>query len=109
MTEWDVEFERSERADGHVLAITGELDLAVAGRFALALEQLIEESNGAGLVDLSRVQFMDSSGIRALLTAKRNAESKGKELALLTPSASCRRVLEISGAWDEFTIKDESA
>ena len=109
MPEWDVEFERYERADGHVLAITGELDLAVAGRFALALEQLIEESNGAGLVDLSRVQFMDSSGIRALLTAKRNAESKGKVLALLTPSTSCRRVLEISGAWDEFMIKDGSA
>lgn len=109
MPEWDVEFQRSERADGQVLAITGELDLAAAGRFAQALEKLIDESNGAGLVDLSRVHFMDSSGIRALLTAKQSAESKGKVLALLTPSTSCRRVLEISGAWNEFTIKDDPA
>jgi anti-sigma B factor antagonist len=107
MPEWDVEFRRSERADGQVLSITGEIDLAVASRFAQALESLIEESNGTGLVDLSQVHFMDSSGIRALLKAKRDAEAKGKVLALLTPSASCRRVLEISGAWDEFTIKDD--
>jgi len=109
MRQRDVEFQRLERSDQHVLAISGEVDLAVAGRFAKELEKLIDESNGTSLVDLTGVNFMDSSGIRELLKAKWEAESKGGELALLTPSESCRRVLEISGAWDEFTIRDEPA
>ena len=107
MRQGDVEFQRLERSDGHVLAIRGEIDLSVAARFAKELEKLIEESNGTSLVDLANVHFMDSSGIRELLKAKWEAESKGGALALLTPSESCRRVLEISGAWDEFTIKDD--
>lgn len=109
MRQFDIEFQRRERSDGHILAISGEVDLAVAGRFAKELEKLIEESNGTSLVDLARVNFMDSSGIRELLKAKWEAESKGGALALLTPSESCRRVLEISGAWNEFTIRDDPA
>jgi anti-sigma B factor antagonist len=110
MREWDVEFQRLERPDAQVLAISGEIDLAVAAKFAQELEKLIEDSNGdTGLVDLSRVSFMDSSGIRELLKAKRDAEALGKALVLLSPSDPCRRVLEISGAGDEFTIVDNAA
>jgi len=39
--------------------------------------------------------------VRELLKAKKAA---GGELSLLTPSASCRHVLEISGVWSEFTV-----
>ena len=53
------------------------------------------------MVDLSGVGFIDSSGVRELLKAKKAA---GGELSLLTPSPSCRHVLEISGVWSEFTV-----
>src|SRR5712692_3907850 len=104
MSDWDVGFERSERGGRPALVVTGEIDLAVAGRFAQALEHLVQDSSGAGLVDLSGVGFIDSSGVRELLKAKRAALAEGGELSLLSPSASCRHVLEISGVWTEFTV-----
>jgi anti-sigma B factor antagonist len=106
MSEWDVGFERSEQAGHLVLAVSGEIDLAVAGRFRQELDSLIADSSGAGLVDLSGVGFMDSSGIRELLTARLAAQAAGGELTLRNPSASCRRVLEVSGVLSEFTVQD---
>jgi anti-sigma B factor antagonist len=103
-SEWDVVFERSERGGRPALVVGGEIDLAVAGRFAQELASLVGDTDGTGLVDLSGVAFIDSSGVRELLKAKQAAEGAGGELSLLTPSASCRKVLEISGVWSEFTV-----
>ena len=104
MSEWDVHFERAERGGRPALVVTGEIDLAVAGRLAQELENLVRDTNGTGLVDLSGVGFIDSSGVRELLKAKRSALAAGGELSLLSPSAPCRHVLEISGVWSEFTV-----
>ncbi|MGO9874409.1 MAG: STAS domain-containing protein [Acidimicrobiia bacterium] len=106
MSEWDVVFERSERASRIRLAVTGEIDLAVTGRLRQELATLVDDSNGTGLVDLSGVGFIDSSGIRELLTARLAAQRAGGELTLLNPSASCRRVLEISGVLNEFVVQE---
>ena len=101
MSEWDVVFERAERGGRPALVVSGEIDLSVAGRFAQELDSLVADTNGKGVVDLSGVGFIDSSGVRELLKAKKAA---GGELSLLTPSAPCRHVLEISGVWSEFTV-----
>jgi anti-sigma B factor antagonist len=101
MSEWDVVFERAERGGRPALVVSGEIDLAVAARFAQELEGLVADTNGTGVVDLSGVGFIDSSGVRELLKAKKAA---GGALSLLTPSPSCRHVLEISGVWNEFTV-----
>ena len=109
MSDDDVVFERSERAGRPVLRVAGEIDLAVAARFAQELESLVVDTGGAGAVDLSGVGFIDSSGIRELLKAKRAAEATGADLLLLHPSDFCRRVLEISGVWSDFTVLEASS
>ena len=68
-----------------MLVVAGEIDLAVAGRFAQELETLVDDAGGSGLVDLSGVGFIDSSGIRELLKAKRAAQAAGGELLLVEP------------------------
>jgi anti-sigma B factor antagonist len=107
-SDWEVVFKRSERDGRPVLAVTGEIDLAVAARFAEELENLVRSDGGSALVDLSAVEFIDSSGIRELLKAKGNAQESGSDLLLLSPSAACRRVLEISGVWSNFTVLEAS-
>lgn len=110
MNDWDVAFSRSELDGRPVLSVAGEIDLAVAGRFAEELASLVGgNGGGGGLVDLSAVAFIDSSGIRELLKAKRAALTGGGDLLLLRPSAACRRVLEISGVWSDFTVLDASS
>jgi anti-sigma B factor antagonist len=105
MTEWHVDFGRSEEGDTRVLAATGEIDLSSASRFAQELTALVADGGGAALVDLSGVTFLDSSGVRELLAANRSAEAMGLQLQLVNPSAACRRVLEISGVLDEFMVQ----
>jgi anti-sigma B factor antagonist len=108
MTEWDVDFARSEQADKRALAVTGEVDLSSAVRFGQELSSLVGDG-GTVFADLSGVTFIDSSGVRELLTANRQAAALGGQLVLQDPSAACRRVLEISGVWDEFTIQKSQA
>jgi anti-sigma B factor antagonist len=99
--------EQSTSDDGNpTLVVSGEIDLAVATRFAQALESIVERTTGTAVVDLSQVDFIDSSGIRELLHAKRNAELKHSELVLRAPSPQCRHVLEVSGALVEFKVRD---
>ena len=109
MSDWDVVFKRSELDGRPVLAVSGEIDLAVAGRFAEELEALVGTDRGGGVVDLSAVEFIDSSGIRELLKAKSAAQTTGGDLLLLSPSPACRRVLEVSGVWSNFTVLEASS
>jgi anti-sigma B factor antagonist len=105
MNDGDVDYARSEQAGTPVLAVSGEIDLASAGRFAQELALLVGEERDAARVDLSAVTFLDSSGVRELLAANRQAAANGRRLLLANPSAACRRVLEISGVWSEFVVE----
>jgi anti-anti-sigma factor len=105
MNDWDVDYARSEQAGTPVLAVSGEIDLASAGRFAQELALLVGEEHDTARVDLSAVTFLDSSGVRELLAANRQAAANGRQLLLANPSAACRRVLEISGVWSEFVVE----
>jgi anti-sigma B factor antagonist len=109
VAEWDPVFEHEKSGDGRpVLAVSGEVDLAVAPRFATELATLLDSANGEALVDLSHVGFMDSSGVRELLIANRTADEAGSRLVLVAPSESCRHVLQVSGAWGEFRVEEAS-
>jgi anti-sigma B factor antagonist len=109
MAEWDVEFEHAKADDGGpVLGVAGEIDLAVAQRLAQELADLIERADGVAIVDLSRVGFMDSSGVRELLKARKAAEQRSVNFLLRAPSDSCKHVLQVSGAWNEFEVRQGS-
>jgi len=105
--EWEAVFGRSTSANGRpVLEVSGEIDLAVAPRFANELASLVDAADGEAVVDLASVGFMDSSGVRELLIANRAAVDTGGVLVLRAPSEQCRHVLRVSGALSEFQVQD---
>ena len=109
MPEWDVEFEHAKSDDGSpVLIVAGEIDLAVVQRLSQELADLIERASGSVFVDLARVGFMDSSGVRELLKARKAAEQRSVKFVLRAPSDSCKHVLQVSGAWNEFEVQPGS-
>jgi anti-sigma B factor antagonist len=89
--------------DGRVvLRATGEVDLYSAGDFATALGEAADAAPDV-TVDLSGVRFMDSTGLRALLQARRRAEDDGGRLRLLVdPSGAVARLLDLAGVTDLF-------
>jgi anti-sigma B factor antagonist len=79
-----------------VLALFGEFDLAGIRQFETELGKL--EAGGAKLVavDLSGLDFMDSSGLRALVMADQRAGTDGRRLAIVAGPPAVRRVFEIT-------------
>jgi anti-sigma B factor antagonist len=84
------------------LSLIGELDLAVADDLATRLRQLQEQGLEVRL-DLSRLEFIDSTGLRALMCALDSSRRDGSRLTVGTDMTSAvRRVVEIVGVGSYF-------
>jgi anti-sigma B factor antagonist len=57
------------------------------------------------VLSLEGVTFIDSSGLRGLIQAQRSIRDRGDDLVLRRPAPVVRRLLEITGLLDEFTIE----
>lgn len=94
--------------DGLVTVLaSGELDLAVVDTFAAAIRDAA--ASGAVRLDLSGLTFMDSTGVRTLNTALREASEGGHALSVsgeLHPSV--RQILELTGMLALLPIEDRA-
>ena len=85
--------------DGTVsLALEGELDLAGAPEMEASLAAAERDGPTRMVVDLSRLQFIDSTGLRLLLQADARAKEQGYELVLRPGAQAVQRVFEVTGA-----------
>jgi anti-sigma B factor antagonist len=87
------------------VVVRGEIDLAVAPAFRDALSVAIRSDCPRVLVHLSEVTFMDSSGAKALVNARRHTDRAGVELFLVAPPRPVRRLLDVLGVWSEFRVE----
>jgi anti-sigma B factor antagonist len=83
------------------VAVRGDLDVATCEEFVDALGGL--DGVDALVLDLSAVTFMDSSGIRGLLIARRDAQAGGTRLQILA-SEAVRETLEVTGLDDDLPL-----
>src|SRR3954468_16492366 len=86
----------TELADGTaIVRLSGELDIATADDLKEALEILELGADDRLVIDLSAVGFMDSSGLRILIAAQREATAAGYQLTVVTGDSPAKRVLEL--------------
>lgn len=85
-----------DEGDGRTLVLAGELDLATAHILESALDRHCGEHDVAGdlTLDLSGLDFMDSTGIKLIIAAARRLEGRGC-LILRSPASAIQRVLEL--------------
>lgn len=95
-----------ERVDEHthVVAPSGEIDALTAPQLGRHLLGLADEGTTGVVVDLSRVTFMDSTGIGVLLNAVKSLASRHGRLVLVCPHERVMRPFEISGLTDRLSI-----
>jgi anti-sigma B factor antagonist len=90
-----------------LVPLEGEIDIASVG----AVEERIvaaERGKPAELViDVRRVSFMDSSGLRVLLAAHQRAQENGRGFALVRGSESVDRLLKVTGLAGRLRLLDE--
>jgi anti-sigma B factor antagonist len=86
----------SAGADVSVVSLAGELDLStiptIEGRL---FEQL--RSHPGVVVDLTRLSFIDSSGIGLLIKAFRAVDGRGRLYTVVAPGSQVERVLQLAG------------
>ena len=75
--------------------LTGEIDFTSTGPLQATLNAMILPGGGTVVVDLSGVDFIDSSGLGALVQADRIANERDTRL-ILVPSPAVRRLLRVT-------------
>ncbi len=76
----------------------GELDLATAGRLQETLDALAEQESST-ILDLSNVGFLDSTGLRVIVSAARASEASGWSFAVAPEvTAPVARLFELVDA-----------
>ena len=101
--------ERQE-AGVHVISVAGELDLATAPALCARLDAARDGRRPRLLVDLTAVEFCDSTGLRALLGAGSEVRAHGGRFALVCrPAGGVARLLEMVGAAEWIAIYADPA
>jgi len=78
--------------------LTGEIDLSNAKELEAEIEGAVPNTALGMVLDLSALTYLDSSGIRLLLSLAGRLRWRGQDLVLATPPESrCRRVLSLAG------------
>lgn len=94
------------RRDGVVGSLTlgGEARVELIPALGGAVAQLVGEGARHVLVDLSRLEFMDSASLGALLQLSRERIAAGGRLVLVAPSRAVARVLDSCGMRPHFAL-----
>ena len=97
-----------DRDGAVVVELAGELDLYNAHAVREALLSQAERGPDRLVVDLSRVTFIDSTGIGVLIEARTRLANR-QAFLLASPGLETRRALEISGLSRHFAVHETLA
>ncbi|WLW50012.1 anti-sigma factor antagonist [Streptomyces sp. YU58] len=83
---------------GHtVLEFRGEIDIAAAMEILPYLDRVTGRPDARLVIDLSRVEFFDCSGLRLLFRARGRVLDRGGQLSLVCTHPLTLRVLRVTG------------
>ncbi|MHA1598808.1 MAG: STAS domain-containing protein [Alphaproteobacteria bacterium] len=95
----------SEQGGAVIVGFEGDVDLQSSPDARKVMLECVEKKLPI-LIDLSKVEYIDSSGIASLVECLQTARKKGCDLILVSVSESALRVLELARLDKVFTICD---
>jgi anti-anti-sigma factor len=82
----------------HTLLLRGELDIVTAPELEAMMVELCTGDAREVVLDLSELDFLDSTGFRSILIAKELCETHGCGFFMTRGKESVQRLFDISGA-----------
>lgn len=91
---------------GNVVCVTveGRLDAATVPAFEQTMQRLLLEGQARLVVDMGGVNYISSSGLRVLLTVRRQSRSRGGDLFLSSLRPRVQEIFEMVGFMSVFGV-----
>lgn len=100
-----MEITTANRGDTPVIRLQGRFDFSDFRVFKETYEGILKQSSAAELeLDLSGVEYLDSSALGMLILLRERAHSTGKKVVLRGPNTAVRGILEIANFNKLFSI-----
>ncbi len=87
-----------------VVRVCGDFDLASVPHWRDQVSSLLDHGVLDVTVEMAELDFIDSSGLNALVAALSTLRARGGQLTLRSPTPSAWRILEITGLTDLFGL-----
>jgi anti-sigma B factor antagonist len=100
-----VDCEVSGEGKSVCVRLDGEVDASTAHLVEDAMSPALDPRCTRLVVDLAKVSFMDSSGLRVLVVARNALDVRGAEMVIAGDNDQLRRLFEISGLTSVFTFE----
>ena len=91
------------------LALGGELDLSTVAKVQEELRRIEVSSPATLVVDLSKLSFLDSTGLRCIVTADERARQEGRRIVIVRGPDAVQRVFAITRLDDRLEMVDDAA
>ena len=98
----------SEDRDGLVhVALVGELDLSTVAKVQEELRRVEASAPATLVVDLSKLTFLDSTGLRCIVTADERARAEGRRIVIVRGPDAVQRVFAITRLEERLEMVDD--
>jgi anti-sigma B factor antagonist len=102
----EVDLDTTARNGYVVVSVLGEIDVYTAPQLRERLIELIDQGYYRIVVDLSRVEFLDSTGLGVLVGGLKRSRGHDGDLALVCSHPRIMKVFEVTGLNKVFSIGD---
>lgn len=86
--------------------IIGEVDIANSKEFEEAILDYVDQGIPVIRLDLSNMEYIDSTGLGVLMNIRRNLLGEGQEIILVQPKRSIQKLMQLTGVDQIFTIEN---
>jgi anti-sigma B factor antagonist len=100
----DLDVETTQRAGSSILTLRGEIDVYTAPRLRQAIVDLVEEGARAIVVDMARVDFLDSTGLGVLVEGLKRVKTREGSLSVVATQEKILKIFDITGLSKAFPI-----
>jgi anti-anti-sigma factor len=90
------------------VSLKGELDLSSVGKVEEELARVEADGPAVLVLDLSQLSFLDSTGLRAVVTADERARTNGRRLVIVRGPDPVQRVFAITRLEDRLEMVDDA-
>jgi anti-sigma B factor antagonist len=100
----DLEVETEERGGATVLSLRGEIDVYTAPRLRQAIVDLVDAGSFRLVVDMEKVDFLDSTGLGVLVEGLKRVKNRNGSLSIVATQDKILKIFDITGLNKAFAI-----